>query len=72
MCSEDAWLAPDFIDLQVNGYAGHDVNQAGGFHHRLALYLKIGSRVRIIRAQRRGLPFGKLLRLALEVFARQG
>ena len=23
---EACWLAPGFVDLQVNGYAGHDVN----------------------------------------------
>src|SRR4051794_32945461 len=26
--TDDPWLAPGFIDLQVNGYAGFDVNAA--------------------------------------------
>jgi N-acetylglucosamine-6-phosphate deacetylase len=25
----DGWLAPGLVDLQVNGYAGHDLNAAG-------------------------------------------
>ncbi len=24
----DVWIAPGFIDIQVNGYAGHDANAA--------------------------------------------
>jgi N-acetylglucosamine-6-phosphate deacetylase len=24
----DVWLAPGLVDLQVNGFAGHDVNDA--------------------------------------------